>query len=482
MPGLLLRRGVVRSACHRPLRPVQRCAPLFTLSLVLSLACSTGEETYPSRPIRLICPWAVGGGTDRISRHVATFLEKELAVPVNVINAPGGAGVTGHSRGARARPDGYTLTMMTVEIDMLHWLGLTQISWQDFEPVMLINRDPAAVFVRTDDARHETLAALLREARDHPGALTASGTALGGIWHLALAGALSTAGLDPGSIRWVPMNGAAPALQELVSGGLDLVASSLPEAETFLTAGRVRSLGVMANERVPAYPAIPTFKDQGIDWTMASWRGLAMPAGTPEAIRDRVLEAMTRIVSGQTVVNGRRFPELMENEGFTLRHEPPAAFQATLSRTDAELGRLLTSKALASLQTERFDAMHFPRLLFVLLGVTLIALLVSSIHARRRAGAGAGAGAGAATATRLRAPSKEMVHFLEVVLAVALYALFAEKLGFILTAGVILFALLWRLGNRLAVCTLVTALLVPAVYGLFATALRVPLPRGLLGW
>src|SRR5687768_3392103 len=100
--------------------------PYYLLTLLL-LAAQTGcrdAEEFPSRPIMLICPWAAGGGTDRVSRQVAAILEDELDIPVNVVNATGGGGVTGHSRGASAPPDGYTLTMITVELNMLRHRGL----------------------------------------------------------------------------------------------------------------------------------------------------------------------------------------------------------------------------------------------------------------------------------------------------------------------------------------------------------------------
>jgi tripartite-type tricarboxylate transporter receptor subunit TctC len=115
--------------------------------------CLTGcreRGEYPNRPVMLICPWSAGGGTDRVSRQVAAQLEQLWGVPVNVQNATGGAGVTGHTRGALARPDGYTLTMTTVELNMLHWRGLTSISYEDYRPGVLLNRDAAALFVRTE--------------------------------------------------------------------------------------------------------------------------------------------------------------------------------------------------------------------------------------------------------------------------------------------------------------------------------------------
>ena len=131
-----------------------RLAPVLNALIAIAFAlmvvgCGRAGR-FPDRPITLICPWSAGGGTDRVSRQVAAQLEERLEVPVNVINATGGSGVTGHTRGARARPDGYTLTMVTVELNMLHWRDLTTVTYRDFAPLQLLNRDSAAILVRSD--------------------------------------------------------------------------------------------------------------------------------------------------------------------------------------------------------------------------------------------------------------------------------------------------------------------------------------------
>ena len=115
--------------------------PMTLAKMVLILlaawcsGCSPAKE-YPSRPITIVCPWAAGGGTDRVSRRLALHLERELGVPVSVVNATGGKGVTGHSRGLRARPDGHTITTITLELNMMHWSGLTDLTHEDCRPLM----------------------------------------------------------------------------------------------------------------------------------------------------------------------------------------------------------------------------------------------------------------------------------------------------------------------------------------------------------
>jgi tripartite-type tricarboxylate transporter receptor subunit TctC len=426
---------------------------------LLAASCG-GEKPFPNAPILLVCPWAAGGGTDRVARQMAALLEQELHVPVNVVNATGGDGVTGHSRGALARADGYTLTLVTIEITTLHWRGMTPVSAQDFAPVGLVNRDAGAVFVRAD-APWKSLRDLEEAIRAQPGRLRASGTATAGIWHLGLAGWLSAVGLKPNDVLWVSIAGSSPSLQELMAGGIDMVACSLPEAQALLSSGRIRSLGVMAETRLPQFPDVPTFGEQGVSWALGTLRGIAAPKDTPPE-RVRVLaEAVRRVTLGEA------YQSSMKTAGFTPVHEGPAEFAATLTATDQRLGALLGSEAFRGLQTTRFGPLFFPKVLAVALAAVLVAI----------------------AATRRRDPSVSAAsppgaswRFAEVVLWIGLYLALAETLGFIVTAGLLLLVHLVRLGTRPTVALPLAAVLVPVVYHLFAVILRVPLPRGVLGW
>lgn len=444
---------------------MRNIAPLLILAAWALIPGCAGDDSYPNRPILLICPWAAGGGTDAVSRQISIYLEKELGVPVNVINATGGAGVTGHGRGARARPDGYTLLMMTVEINMLHWRGLTGLTWKNYQPLLLVNRDRAAVFVRADSPWKD-LASLTRAAREEPGKLKASGTAIGGIWHLALAGWLTAEGMKPDAITWVPYGGAGPSLTELVSSGLDVVCCSVPEARTYLENKTVRCLGVMSKTPVKGHDDIPTFESLGIHWTMGGWRGLALPTGAPPEVMNRLVPVLKRIASGETEVEGRTFPQFMEARGFDASWELPREFCKTLETTDRSLGKLITSPEFAGLREERVPAMGFPAILISLL-VIVLALM----------GAGRLLKGGRERPFRLGG----WIRAAEVAAGVVLYLLLAESLGFILTAGGILFVLLLRLGNRPWLGGMISGVLVPVIYLLFAVLLRVPLPRGDIG-
>jgi len=205
------------------------------LAAVAAFACATvALAAYPERPIQLIVPWAAGGGTDATARIIGTLLEKELGQPVNVVNRTGGSGVVGHAAIAGAPPDGYTIGIITVEIGMMHWQGLTDLTGASFTPLALVNADPAGVQVAAD-APYKTMADLLAAIKASPGKMKASGTGQGGIWHLAIAGMLQDLKMDPASVPWVPSNGAAPGLQDLVAGGVQIAPVSLPEARSFST-------------------------------------------------------------------------------------------------------------------------------------------------------------------------------------------------------------------------------------------------------
>ena len=255
--------------------------------LVLALAASaTGAlaQAYPDRPITLIVPWGAGGGTDAVARMIGSLVERDLGQPVNVINRTGGSGVVGHAAIAGAAPDGYTIGMITVEITMMHHQKLTELDGASYTPIALVNLDPAGLQVRADSA-YKNVADVLAAIKANPGKFKASGTGQGGIWHLALAGMLKDAKIDPAAAPWVPSNGAAPGLQDLAAGGVEFVPCSLPEARSLIDAGKERSLAVMNKTRSALFPNVPTLKEAtGSDWATGAWRGIAAPKGLPAPV------------------------------------------------------------------------------------------------------------------------------------------------------------------------------------------------------
>src|SRR5258707_6741608 len=120
------------------------------LAALLVVVATTAQAQYPNRPVQLIVPWGAGGGTDATARIIAALLEKELKQPFNVVNRTGGSGVVGHDAIAKAAPDGYTIGMITVEITMMHHVGLTPLTYTDYTPIGLMKADPAGINVRVE--------------------------------------------------------------------------------------------------------------------------------------------------------------------------------------------------------------------------------------------------------------------------------------------------------------------------------------------
>jgi hypothetical protein len=343
---------------------------------------------------------------------------------------------------------------------MLPWRGLTSSSYEDFQPVMMVNQDAAAVFVRTD-SQWKTLTELERAIGKNPGKLKASGTAFGGIWHVALAGWLANIGLEASDVTWIAMGGAAPSLQELMAGGLDIVSCSLPEARILLKSGKIRCLGVMADKRLPAYPYIPTFKELGCDWEVYTHRGIALPFGVPEPRRIILDEAVAK------AAKSKGFLQYMENTGAGAAAMPSEEYAKFLEKTDKAFGKVFSGPAFQGLQHE-YGPMFFPAVLAGLLIICIVACLAS--------------GSLGSKTTEEGISKSAILDIFILVGCVVFYILTAEVLGFLLSSGVILLVLFTRMRVKSYVAMPATVLLVSLVYQLFAIGLRVPLPRGLLGW
>ncbi len=308
--------------------------------LVTFLAPSALAQDYPKRPVTLIVPWGAGGGTDAVGRYLGAMLEQELGQPFNVVNRTGGSGVVGHSAIAYAKPDGYTIGLATVELTMMHWVGLTKLTYKDVTPIALVNSDPAGVMV-ANDAKWQNVNEFLADVKANPGRMKGSGTGQGGIWHLALAGMLKSSGMGANDVRWVPSKGAAPGLQDLVAGGVDVVTASLPEGKALIDAGRVRPIAVMAEERNAVFPNVPTLKESGIGWTTAAWRSIAAPKGTPHEIVD-VLEAAL-----DKIVHSKGYRDFLASRGYGWAWKDSGDLAAFYASADRGNGEVMKSAGIA---------------------------------------------------------------------------------------------------------------------------------------
>jgi tripartite-type tricarboxylate transporter receptor subunit TctC len=310
-------------------------AALAALSLV-STGLEAVAQNWPSRPITMIVPWGAGGGTDATARMIASLLEKQLGVPVPVVNRTGGSGAVGHQAIASADPDGYTIGIATLEIGSMHHQGLTTLTYEAYAPIGLYNSDPAALFVRAD-APYKSVKELLEAvSKSADRKFKASGSAQGGVNHLALAGMLKAAGIPVTRVAWVPSEGAAPGLQDLAADGVQIATASLPEAAALIAAGRIRPLAIFAPKRDAAMPDVPTFKEaSGFDWSIGSWRGVVAPKGTPEAVVARLQAEISKIVETP------QYLEFMKSKGYATGWTAGDGFRTFMAANDKGLGATL---------------------------------------------------------------------------------------------------------------------------------------------
>jgi tripartite-type tricarboxylate transporter receptor subunit TctC len=290
------------------------------------------SAAWPERPITMLVAWGAGGGTDIVTRTFSAMLEKELGVPVAVVNRTGGGGVVGHSAIVNAPPDGYTLGMATMEITVFEPLGLAPINPESFTPIARVAAIPAGLTVSADSP-YKTADELMKAIKEKPpGSFKASGVGVGGSWHLAMGGLLKAQGLDPKRVAWVPSQGGAPALQDLMAGGIDVVTASIVESRSVIEAGKVRPLAVMNPQRQTAFPNVPTVKEAlGADWSMSTWFAVVGPKGLPADVQKRLVEVSMKIF------NSKEFQSFMSERGYVPVGEGPDEFKAFMEKSATEL-------------------------------------------------------------------------------------------------------------------------------------------------
>lgn len=293
---------------------------------------------YPERPVTIIVPWGAGGGTDTIIRIFAIGFEEAMGQPINVVNRTGGSGVVGHSAIANSAPDGYTLGACTSEITYFETVGLAPITPASFDLISRLAEIPAGVTVKADSP-YTTVDEVIEAAKK--GGMSASGSGIGGPWHLAEAGMMKAAGAGVDTIQFIPSQGGAPALQDLVAGGISMFTGSPVEARALADAGEVKVLAVMADERSPAFPDVPTLKENGIDWSMSNWFSLCAPAGLPDDVKAKVEEA------AKTAHASAEVQDALAQRGITPVFDGPEAFSEFATSVSGEAKELLTELGLA---------------------------------------------------------------------------------------------------------------------------------------
>lgn len=268
---------------------------IITKSLICLIFLCAGFTSvlaadFPRKGITLICPWAAGGGTDTLLRGLARNTEPFLGKNITVMNRAGGAGAIGHASGVGARNDGYTVTMITFDILTLPPQGLVPFTYENFDLLLRVNMDPAALTVPID-APYDTIEEFIEYAKENPGEIKVGHAGPGTAWHLAGSMLAKETGID---LSYVPYNGAAPAVTALVGNHIQAVTVSPAEVRSQVEGGLLKILAVMSDERLAGFENVPTMKEADINVSFGTWRGLGVPKSTPEYVRNILHDAFKK--------------------------------------------------------------------------------------------------------------------------------------------------------------------------------------------
>ena len=279
------------------------------LSLALGLSCSIAvAQDYPTQPIMLVNPYAAGGPADVVARALARELEKQLGRAVVVENKPGGGASIGTGLVARAKPDGYTLLLGTsaahVVTPLMQKTPYDGVS--DFDFVAIVANQPNMVVVNPKVGA-KTLAELIDKASSAPGKINYASAGPGSSPHLGGELFRQRANID---IVHIPYSGAAPAINDLVGGQVDMALLNLSASLPFIKDKRLIPLAYAAKKRSPLLPDVPTLEESGVKGAeSASWYSLAAPKGTPPAVIEKLNKAVA------TINKDDRYKQLMDAQG-----------------------------------------------------------------------------------------------------------------------------------------------------------------------
>jgi tripartite-type tricarboxylate transporter receptor subunit TctC len=285
-------------------------------------------QTYPSRPITLIIPFAVGGSNDMVGRAIGKKLTEVWGQPVVVENRSGAGGVIGSSAVAAAPPDGYTLLLVssTFTINPAIKKNMPFDTVRDFTPIAFIARSPLLV-TASNNLPVKSAKELLALAGSKPGRISYGSAGPGSINQIAAELIALSAGVK---LMHVPYRGGAPALNDLVGGHVDVYVSSLPQVLQLAQTGQAKALAVTSAKRTPLLPDVPTLDEAGISgFDMWSWWGIVGPAGLPPDVVNALNSEIGKML------NSPELATFLSNEGAEAEAMTPQQF-GDLMRLEAE--------------------------------------------------------------------------------------------------------------------------------------------------
>ncbi len=300
---------------------------LVLRALALAAACFAGAapaQTYPGKPVRIVVPFAPGGGSDFIARFIAQRLTESFGKQVVVENKPGAGGVIGIEAGIKSPADGYTLVLIASSYTVnpavykIHFDPLADIT-----PIIQISQGPLVAVVRPS-LPVKTTRELIALAKAKPGQINFASSGQGSIIHLATELFDSMAGVK---MSHVPYKGTGPALTDTLGGQTDVFFSSTATAMPHIQAGKLRAIAVTTAKRIPALPDVPTVAESGVPgYDVVLWHGLIGPKGLPRAVVERINGDVTKVLQLKETA------EQLKSDGVAPAGGTPEQFGAQIEK------------------------------------------------------------------------------------------------------------------------------------------------------
>jgi tripartite-type tricarboxylate transporter receptor subunit TctC len=297
--------------------------PLVAFLLALA-ALPAAAQTYPARPVRIVVPFAAGGGSDFIARFMAQRLTTSLGQQVIVENKPGAGGVLGVEQGVKSAPDGYTLTLIASSYTVnpsIYKLSFDPVA--DVTPIIQLSQGPLLVVVGSA-VPVKTVMELIALAKAKPGSVNFASSGQGSVIHLATELFDAMAGIK---MNHIPYKGTGPALTDTISGQTQVFFSSTANAMPQVKAGRLRAVAVTTAKRIPALPEVPTVAESGVPgYEVILWHGLIGPKGLPAAVVERLNKDVTAALQLKDTA------EQLQNDGVSPAGGSAAQFAAQIKK------------------------------------------------------------------------------------------------------------------------------------------------------